>query len=54
MHRAFVLPSWNGKALAAPRSEIDELLKRDEVEKPGVYLLVGTDPDTGQASAYVS
>ena len=32
---------------------MDNLLARDEVRKPGVYILSGIDPDTGKARAYV-
>ena len=51
--RVAEISNWNGKAIAAPRTELDTLLKREELEKPGVYLLVGTDPDSGQPAAYV-
>lgn len=47
------ISNWNGLALAAPRTELESLLKRAEVEKPGVYLLIGTDPETGRQAAYV-
>jgi hypothetical protein len=47
------ISNWNGLAVAAPRTELDSLLKRAEVDKPGVYLLIGTDPETGQPAAYV-
>jgi len=51
--RTAEISNWSGKAIAAPRTELDELLARDEVRKPGVYILSGTDPDTGKARAYV-
>ena len=31
--------------LVAPRSQLDQLSKREEVRRTGVYLLVGPDPD---------
>jgi hypothetical protein len=34
-----------GKVLVAPRSQLDQLSKREEVRRTGVYLLVGPDPD---------
>ena len=37
--------NWTGKVLVAPRSRLDQLSKRDEVRRTGVYLLVGPDPD---------
>ena len=39
--------------MAAPRTDLDELLAREELQKPGVYILVGTDPDKGSPSCYV-
>jgi len=47
------LSNWTGKALAAPRTEIDELLDREEAHKSGVYFLLGTDPITGNPQAYI-
>ncbi len=51
--RTAEISNWSGKAIAAPRTELDDLLARDEVGKPGVYILSGIDPDTGKARAYV-
>ncbi len=45
--------NWTGKALAAPRTELDELLAREETESSGVYFLLGVDPETGDNRAYV-
>jgi len=39
------ISNWTGKVLVAPRSQLEQLSKRDEVRRTGVYLLVGTDPD---------
>jgi hypothetical protein len=47
------LSNWTGKALAAPRSELDDLLDRPELTGPGVYLLLGPDPQTGTRAAYI-
>jgi len=43
---------WSGKAVAASRTEFDELLKREEMDQSGVYVLTGADPDTGKPMAY--
>jgi hypothetical protein len=51
--RTAEISNWSGKALAAPRTELPELLERDELRKPGVYVLLGQDPDTGKALCYV-
>ena len=45
--------NWTGKALAAPRTELDELLQREELNNAGVYFLFGESPDTGNALAYI-
>lgn len=45
--------NWTGKALAAPRTELDDLLTRDETESSGVYFLLGVDADTGGSLAYI-
>lgn len=47
------LSSWNGKALAAPRSELKELLARDEMQQPGIYCLTGRDDETNRPLAYI-
>src|SRR5439155_4556194 len=39
--------------IAAPRTELEELLQRDEVEKPGIYILSGADPVSGSPHAYI-
>ena len=45
--------NWTGKALAAPRTELDDLLARVELESAGIYFLLGTNPDTGNPQAYI-
>jgi hypothetical protein len=37
--------NWTGKVIVAPRSQLDQLAKRAEAERTGVYLLVGPDPE---------
>lgn len=51
--RTAEISNWSGKAIAAPRSELEHLLAREELAKPGVYILIGVDPDSGKAMAYV-
>jgi hypothetical protein len=51
--RTAELSNWNGKAAAAPRSEFEGLLSREESDKPGVYFLTGTDPESGKPAIYV-
>lgn len=45
--------NWTGKALAAPRTELEDLLARDELESSGVYFLLGVNADTGANLAYI-
>lgn len=51
--RTAEISNWSGKAIAAPRTQLDELLAREELEKAGVYILVGTDPQTNGPHAYI-
>jgi hypothetical protein len=51
--RTAEISNWTGKALAAPRTELDELLAREELDKAGVYILTGTDPLTNAPHAYI-
>src|SRR5207245_7930473 len=37
----------------APRTEFDELLAREELEKAGIYILIGSDPLTNAPRAYI-
>jgi hypothetical protein len=37
--------NWTGKVLVAPRSQLDQLSKREEVRRTCVNLLIGSDPD---------
>lgn len=51
--RTAEISNWTGKAIAAPRTELDELLAREELEKAGVYILIGNDPQTNAPHAYI-
>jgi hypothetical protein len=51
--RTAEISNWTGKAVAAPRTELDELLAREELDKAGVYILIGSDPLTNAARAYI-
>ncbi len=51
--RTAEISNWTGKALAAPRTEMDGLLAREELNKAGVYLLTGSDPLTNAPHAYI-
>lgn len=46
--------NWTGHVLAAPRSDLPTLVKRPEVTRTGIYLLLGDDPDSpGNVLAYI-
>lgn len=51
--RTAEISNWTGKAIAAPRTELDDLLARDELDKAGVYILIGSDPVTNAPRAYI-
>src|SRR5882672_2637049 len=51
--RTAEISNWTGKAIAAPRTELDDLLRREELDKSGVYILTGTDPLLGSPHAYI-
>ena len=42
--RTAEISNWNGKAFAAPRTEFDLFLKREEAQQSGVYTLQGHIP----------
>jgi Domain of unknown function (DUF4357) len=51
--RTAEISNWTGKAVAAPRIELDDLLAREELDKAGVYILIGSDPLTNTPRAYI-
>jgi hypothetical protein len=51
--RTTELSNWNGKAVAGPRNEFDEILKREESVNPGIYLLAGVDPESDKPALYI-
>jgi hypothetical protein len=51
--RTAEIANWSGKAIAAPRTDLELLLARDELQQAGVYILTGIDPETGRPKAYI-
>ena len=51
--RTAEISNWTGKAIAAPRTELDDLLQREELGNSGVYILTGTDLLSGSPLAYI-
>jgi len=46
--------NWTGKALSAPRARLGQLVRREEAERTGIYVLIGPDPDrTTGLKAYI-
>jgi Domain of unknown function (DUF4357) len=48
------ITNWTGHVLTGPRSDIGALLRRDEVHRTGVYLLLGDDEEAlGETRCYI-
>lgn len=45
--------TWTGKAFAAPRTELRELLAKEEMNSAGVYILSGREIETNDPLAYI-
>ncbi|MEN9572491.1 MAG: hypothetical protein RL514_346 [Verrucomicrobiota bacterium] len=45
--------NWSGVALAAPRTDLEFLLQRSEVERAGVYVLLGESDGGTKPQAYI-
>ncbi|MGD9990484.1 GIY-YIG nuclease family protein [Pseudonocardia sp.] len=46
------IPNWTGHVVSASRSDLGKLLSRDEAERTGVYLLLGSD-ELGETRCYI-
>ncbi len=51
--RTAEISNWTGKAIAGPRSDLADFLDREELRSPGVYLLTGTDSESGEPVLYI-
>ena len=47
------ISNWSGKAVAGPRTELEQILKREEAGNVGIYLLTGIDPLSGGPAVYI-
>jgi hypothetical protein len=48
------ITNWTGRVLSARRSDLAELLKREEMQRTGVYLLLGDDEAAvGETRCYI-
>jgi hypothetical protein len=46
--RTAEISNWTGQALAAPRTELDHLLAREECDNAGVYCNTRLNPTVGE------
>ena len=46
------IPNWTGHVVSASRSDLAKLLSRDEADRTGVYLLLGSD-ELGDMRCYI-
>lgn len=51
--RTAEISNWSGVAVAGPKTELSEFLKRPELEGSGIYFLLGHDPESGDAAVYI-
>jgi hypothetical protein len=45
--------NWTGQVVVVPRAQLYELAKREELQRTGVYALVGPDAQTGAERVYI-
>ncbi len=45
--------NWTGQAIVCPRGRIGELSKWPESQRPGLYFLIGENPETSRPLAYI-
>lgn len=51
--RTAAVPGWAAGAIAGPREQINTVLERPELSKPGVYVLSGYDEDKRMPCVYI-
>ncbi len=44
---------WSGRALVIPRSSLSKEINRDELNAPGVYVLIGSADQQGRETVYI-
>ena len=47
------ITNWSGQALACPRPRFSDLKDWDEIKRPGVYFLFGTNEESGEDAVYI-
>lgn len=51
--RTAEISNWSGKAVAGPRTELNQLIVREEADNVGIYFLTGLDPMSGVPAVYI-
>ena len=51
--RIATIANWDGRALAAPRTDLKQFLDRKELAWAGIYFLLGQNDKTGDLTAYI-
>ena len=51
--RTAEISNWSGLAIAGPRSDLSALKAREELQAPGIYVLIGTDEVSGHKKIYI-
>jgi predicted GIY-YIG superfamily endonuclease len=47
------ISNWTGRAIAAPRTDLKDLLDRSELKEAGIYFLTGIDSKSGKQKIYI-
>lgn len=47
------LTNWTGRVYLIPRTDLSKSKDRPELQQTGVYILLGTDDETGEDKAYI-
>ena len=47
------IPGWTGVVYKIPRTSIDDCKNRDHLKQSGVYMLFGTNDESGELAAYI-
>jgi len=51
--RTAEISNWSGLAVAGPRLDLVSLKAREELQAPGIYILIGEDAESGSTKIYI-
>lgn len=51
--RTAEISNWSGIAIATPRTELKAFISRPELERSGIYFLLGSDPESDETEVYI-